>query len=128
MERVKLLCRGSIFGLQVALQQRHDDVRPCFEQVDRLDEALHDVHHKVAVGSDQLPRGRKYGWRIEGRHRKSVPTVQNLPRKAHINRQRARVDLSGCQRGIDSIESNQGQVNGGYACLLDCDPGRHAAF
>jgi len=31
-----------------------------------------------------------------------------LAGKAQIDRQRARIDLSGCQRGKDAIEFNQG--------------------
>jgi hypothetical protein len=40
-------------------EQGHHDVWPRLEQVDRLDEALDDVHHEVAIGRDQLAGGCK---------------------------------------------------------------------
>ena len=71
---------------------------------------------------------REYRRRVEGIYREGIPAVASLAGKAQIDRQRARVDLSGCQRRIDSIEFNQGQVDRGRARFLDCDPGRHAGL
>ena len=96
--------------------------------MDRLDEALHDVHHKLAVGDDQVASSRKYRGRVEGIYRERIPTVANLTGKAQVDRQCARVDLSGCQCSIDSIEFNQGQVDRGGARFLDCDPSRHTGL
>jgi hypothetical protein len=31
------------------LVQRYDDIRPGLKQVDRLDEATHDIHHEFTV-------------------------------------------------------------------------------
>src|ERR1700726_577238 len=128
MKCVQFLCHLSIFDLAVALSQRHSEVWTTLEQMDCLDEALHDVHHKLAVGGDQLASSREYRGRVEGIYREGIPTVANFAGKAQIDWQRARVDLSGCQRSIDSIEFNQGQVDRGGARFLDCDPGRHAGL
>src|SRR5450759_296679 len=96
--------------------------------MDRLDEALHNVHYKLAVGGNQLASGREYRGRVEGIYWEGIPTVASLAGKAQIDRQRARVDLSGCQRSIDSIEFNQRQIDRGGTRFLDCDPGRHAGL
>jgi hypothetical protein len=74
--------------------------------MDRLDEALHDVHHKLSVGHNQLPGSREYRRGVEGIYWESVPTVSDLTGKAQINRQCARVDFPGCQRRVDSVELN----------------------
>src|SRR3978361_1758058 len=99
MKCVQFLCCLSIFDLHVALQQRHNDVRSSLNQMDRLDEALHDVHYKLAVGSDQLPRGREYGRRTEGIYGKGIPPVAKLPTEAQIDWQRASVNHSRSQGG-----------------------------
>src|ERR1019366_6868155 len=96
--------------------------------MDRLDEALHDVHHKLAVRGDQLASSREYRGRVEGIYREGIPTVASLAGKAQIDWQCARVNLSGGQRSIDSIEFNQRQVGRGGTRFLYCDPGRHAGL
>src|SRR6185437_396358 len=85
----------SIFNVHVALQQRYYDVRSCLEQMNRLDKALHDVHYELAIRGDQLVSSREYRGAVEGIHRKRIPTVASLAGKAEIDRQRARVYLSG---------------------------------
>src|SRR5450759_1225604 len=92
MKCVQFLCHLLIFYLHVALQQRHYDVRPSLEQMDRLDEALHDVHHKLAVRGDQLASSREYRGRVEGIYREGIPTVASLAGKAQIDWQCARVN------------------------------------
>src|SRR5579872_2976916 len=96
--------------------------------MDRLNEALHDVHHKGSVGGDQLPSGRKYRRGVEGIYWKGIPTVSDLARKAQINRHSTRVDLPRCQCRVDSIEFNQWQVSCGGARFLNSDPGRHTCL
>src|SRR6185312_10749638 len=101
---VQVLCHLPILDLHVALQQRHYNVWTRLEQMNRLDEALHDIHHKPAVGGNQPARSREYRGRVKGVYREGIPAVASLPTEAQIDRQRARVDLSGRQRSIDSIE------------------------
>ena len=106
----------------------HDDVGPRLEQMNCLDEALHDVHHERAIGGDQFTRAREYRRRAEFLDRKRIPAIADLPGEAQVDRQRASVDFSGGKRGVDAIEFAQGHVCRGSASLLYRDLGGNACL
>ena len=112
VESVQLFCGIAILDVQIALQQRHDDVRARLEQMNRFDKALHDGRYQRAIGRDQLARAREDRRRAELMNRKRVPAEAGLAYKTQVDRQRSRVDVTSRERCVDAIELDQRSVDG----------------
>src|SRR6202035_3640542 len=61
--------------LHLAVEEGPHRVWLRLEQVNRLDEALHDIHHKWPIGGDQFASGREYRWCIKGIYREGIPPM-----------------------------------------------------